>query len=104
MITRLDEVIFMQLLTNKATAIILRERIPNEQGQATGWLILLVRKTKIREILAVLSYEVGLNYAQHITRVMAAKYNVNIIEELSTSEHLASLKVETARVANDSPV
>lgn len=94
----------MQLLTNKVTAIILRARTPNERGEPTGWLILLARKTKIREILAVLSNEVDLNYAQHIARMMAAKYSVNIIEELSTSEQVASAHVETAQFANSSTV
>jgi hypothetical protein len=92
----------MQLLTNKVTAIILRERIPNERGEATGWLILLARKTKIREILAVLSSEVELKYAQHIARMMAAKYSVNIIEELATPELAASLEAGAAQVANSS--
>lgn len=89
---------------DNVTGIILRERLANEHGEATGWLILLVRKTRVREILAVLAYEVGLNYARQFTRMLAAKYNVTTIEELARSEQAALVNVDIDNTDYGSPV
>jgi hypothetical protein len=82
---------------DKVTAIILRERLPNEKGEATGWLILLAKQTSVRQILAVLTYEVGLNYAREFTRLLASKYNISVTYELASDEKAVFVNTEAAQ-------
>jgi hypothetical protein len=81
--------------TNKVSAIILRERDPNLKGEPTGWVVLPVRQTRVREILAVLIYEVGLEYACNFAHMLSGKYNVKLVEELGTSNRPISISVHT---------
>jgi hypothetical protein len=90
--------------SNKVSAIILREREPKLQGGPTGWLVLLARQTRVREILAVLTYEVGLEYAHHFAHTMASKYNVKLTEEFATRDHPISINVHTPTIEYASPV
>lgn len=66
--------------------IILRERLRENSEEKKGWLIILARTESHREILAVLQYEVGLEYAQNFASMLATKYNLAAVsEELSST-------------------
>jgi hypothetical protein len=83
-------------LANNVPAIILRERGSDQQGKQNGWLVLLASQTREREILAVLNYKVGLEYARLLAHMLSVRYSINLIEELPTSSQAASHNLDTA--------
>lgn len=68
--------------------LILRERLPDGFNRKTGWVI-VGEEAGVRErsLLAVLSYEIGLDLARELTQLLGQKYQVKrLVEELADSE------------------
>ncbi len=65
-------------------AIILKEREPNNKSERVGWILILAGQNHQRELLAVLTPEVGFDSARQFATILAGKYGVTeIIEEIS---------------------
>ncbi len=73
-------------------AIILKEREPNVKKEKVGWIVILAGQDHQRELLAVLTSEVGFDSARQFAEILARKYGVTeVIEETSpATSHLES--------------
>lgn len=64
------------------SAIILRERTLSSKGEPSGWVVIVAGPDREREVLAVLTNEVGLEVARKFAQMLASKYRVIKREEL----------------------
>lgn len=77
-------------METKPSAVILRERAPNNNGEALGWIIILAGQAREREVLAVIAHETGLDCARSFAQIIATKFKVKVKEELRTDNGVAA--------------